>query len=107
MPPSPTTLGAERLARRPVLRAHTPGEVPSCACCQGQNAVALAHEGTGERIHVCPRCLRSSMRLQADGSEARNQALLRDYAHEYGLQMWRSDAVVYLLPPESPFAPRQ
>lgn len=106
MPPS--TVGAERqTARRPILRATVPGQAPACACCQGESGVELAHEQSGEQIHVCPRCLRSSMRMQADRSEERNQLLLRDYAREYGFQVWKTDAVVYLLPPESPFSPRQ
>jgi hypothetical protein len=83
-----------------------PAPADACACCNATGqAVQLAHDGTGARLTVCPRCLRSSMRMQADLSEARNLSLMQDYALEYGYHVWNSNDVVYLLPPERPFAP--
>jgi hypothetical protein len=77
----------------------------ACDACHraGQNPVGLSNDA-GDRIRVCPRCLRSNMRMQAHLSETRGALLLRDYAEEYGFSVWRSRDVAYLLPPVAPFA---
>ena len=77
---------------------------PECDACHqpGRNPVGLQNDA-GERIRVCPRCLRSSMRMQAHLSERRGALLLQEYAQEYGLSVWRSQDVAYLLPPVAPF----
>jgi hypothetical protein len=97
-----------RLPERASMPLEQTSRADACASCHrpGQNPVDLANDATGERILVCPRCLRSNMRMQAHLSESRGALLLRDYAEEYGFQVWRSRDVAYLLPPVAPFAAR-
>ena len=78
----------------------------ACDCCHGEQAprIHLDQEGGSGTLTVCLRCLRSSMLMKAAASEQRGSSLLRQYAEEYGLHLWRSGAAVYLLPSIAPFS---
>lgn len=84
--------------------------LPSAACrsCRTPTSasVHLVHEGVGEAIDVCPRCVRSTMRMKADLGDERGRLLLLDYAEEYAWQVWRSEHALYLIPSISPFVVR-
>lgn len=79
---------------------------PACACCQGARAprIHLEEEGGPQNLVICLRCLRSAMLMQAASTEPRGGRLLRQYADEYGLRLWRSGHAIYLLPAMPPFA---
>jgi hypothetical protein len=78
---------------------------PACDCCHAAVAprIRLDQEDGPLQLTVCLRCLRSSMLMKAASSEQRGGRLLRQYAEEYGLHLWRSGHVVYLLPAIAPF----
>jgi len=78
---------------------------PPCECCHGTQAprMRLEQDGSEHSVTVCLRCLRSSMLMKAAVNEQRGGALLRQYAEEYGLHLWRSPHAVYLLPSIAPF----
>jgi len=77
-----------------------------CRCCgmTGTQRASLVHEPSGGAIEVCLRCIRSSMRMKADLGDERGRSLLHAYAEEYAWQVWKTDHVLYLLPPIAPFA---
>lgn len=73
--------------------------VSACfACSHDAPRIELQQDGTGARIGLCPRCLRASLRMQADGHDRSGTVLLQDYAETYGWQVWRSDHAAYLFP---------
>jgi hypothetical protein len=78
---------------------------PACDCCHGTAAprIRLDQEAGSQSLTICLRCLRSSMLMKAASSEQRGSRLLRQYAEEYGLHLWRSGHAVYLLPAIAPF----
>lgn len=83
----------------------TPVPDPPCDCCHGAPAprIRLEQEAGDQSLTICLRCLRSSMLMKAASNESRGGRLLRQYADEYGLHLWRSGHAVYLLPAMVPF----
>ena len=74
-------------------------EAPCRSCLErGPDHVQLVHDSTGERMAICPRCLRSQLRMKADVGDQRGRGLLQGYAEEYEWHVWRSPNVLYLLP---------
>jgi hypothetical protein len=78
---------------------------PACDCCRGTAAprILLERDAGQRQLTICLRCLRSTMLMQAASSEQRGGRLLRQYADEYGLHLWRSGHAMYLLPAMAPF----
>jgi hypothetical protein len=78
---------------------------PPSDCCHAAVAprIPLEQEDGPQRLTICLRCLRSTMLMKAASSEQRGGRLLRQYAEEYGLHLWRSGHAVYLLPAVAPF----
>lgn len=99
MSPTATKETKPEFARRAVPIA--------CASCGVASLlqIQIANVATGQHVTVCPRCLRSALRLKADLSETRSRNVLQEYAEEMGCSVWMGQAALYLLPTEGPFAP--
>lgn len=82
------------------------GVEPPCDCCHAAPTprIVLEQEDGPQSLTICLRCLRSAMLMKAASSEQRGGRILRQYAEEYGLHLWRSGSAVYLLPAMPPFA---
>lgn len=77
-----------------------------CSCLHGTGAspITLKHHESDEHVTVCVGALRSMARLKADAHDTGGQTTLSDYATEYGWGLWRSEHILYLIPPVAPFA---
>lgn len=74
---------------------------PTCNNC-GQSEPkleALIHPPTGDARRLCPPCLRAMARAKAAWSDERARARLVKAAKQEEQELWRSDHVLYLLPP--------
>lgn len=76
-----------------------------CSCIHGPTVqfVTLRNVNTKRSITVCLDALQASARLKAAAKDRRGHSMLAEYAREYDWGVWRSDHVVYLIPPLSPF----
>lgn len=75
--------------------------IPRCSHC-GQSELelqALVHPPTGEAKRLCVPCLRAMCRAKGPVSDQRGRERLVKAAKQDGQEVWRSDHVLYLLPP--------
>lgn len=74
----------------------------TCRTCHatGPHCTPLVRDGTGDRMDLCPACLRSATRMQADGRDEHGRRRLADLADQSGLHVWRAPHVAYVLATE-------
>lgn len=76
-----------------------------CRSCQAPDAetISLFQDETSNKVPICSRCLRSASRLKADAHDPSGRLNLMGQANELGWAVWRSEHVLYLIPPVVPF----
>lgn len=72
-----------------------------CRTCHatGPHQTVLVRDDTGDRMTLCPPCLRTATRMQADARDDRGRRRLADHAELHGLQLWTGEHVAYVLMP--------
>lgn len=75
--------------------------IPTCNHCgrSEPEPQALVHPLNGEALRLCGPCLRAMARAKAAWSDERGRDRLVKAAEQGVQEVWRSDHVVYLLPP--------
>lgn len=74
---------------------------PTCNHCgrSDPEPQALLHPPTGKELELCGPCLRAMARAKAARSDEHGRERLVAAAEEDAHEVWRTDHVLYLLPP--------